>query len=282
MTECMQCGGDFPEYDLIEAFEGHSVCRGCFVEYDMNAIASYMYKPQPVFYGETVYGRFYGLEIECMNGNYPRTIAGLVSYCSEEIYTKADGSVPGGFEMVTHPCSLEYHESMDYEKVFGICEKHGFKSHDASQSCGLHIHISRDSFFSNAAIGGFIYLFHKFKPQMVKFSRRKEYDLNRWAKFYDHVSMDAFFGDIYNACMQFNRMERYVAVNLRNTHTVEVRIFRGTLKRDTVVATIQLIDLFMEIVTTMRESEIRSLTWNDIKELAKKKELKEYLEKRRL
>ena len=295
MVECMQCGENTT--NPIPVGSDHIVCNSCFREYHQSAIREYYYKPEPVFFGENQRGRFYGLEVEAADGANPKVMAGKVGYCLTEVYTKHDGSVPGGFEIVSHPCTIDYHQSMDYGSVFGMCNDAGFKSHDASVSCGLHVHISKDSFNAGipsgipyaqrnsvpqVRIGALIYFIHKFRREITKFSRRKIGDLNRWAKFYDEIDLSDNLLAIYTTAKRRNQYDRYVSINLQNQHTVELRLFRGTLNRNTLIATLQLIDLFCDL-SELPEEEVKRITWPDVIRLAKKKkELREYLRSKNL
>ena len=66
--------------------------------------------------------------------------------------------------------------------------------------------------------------------------------------------------------------------------TVELRIFRGTLRYKTFMATLQFVDLLCEMAINLTDEEFQTMTW---KEFAKtvsgdKAELKEYLKIRGL
>ena len=54
---------------------------------------------------------------------------------------------------------------------------------------------------------------------------------------------------------------RYTCVNLQNKNTIEFRMFRGTLKYNTIIATIQFVDYLTDIAKELREDEIQELTW---------------------
>ena len=76
---------------------------------------------------------------------------------------------------------------------------------------------------------------------------------------------------------------RYYAVNLTNTHTIEIRIFRGTLKYVTFAATLQFINLLLDAITEGTIQDMQALTWQDIVNGAKEyTELSEYLKARKL
>lgn len=281
MSECCQCG----EEGFHEIIDGEMLCDHCFSEYTFDPIRAPHANPALEFYGYADNGRFYGFELEMMDGLNPSLMAGRLNYAFPEIFTTRDGSVPGGFEMVTQPCTLEYHETMEYTKFFALCENKGYRSHDASRSCGLHIHVSRIA-LTPQQIGVQLYLIHKFWDKFVKFSRRKRDDINHWAGLYQCVDLNNTFLQISAKCQRESHMGyqyRYRNINLQNDHTIEYRIFRGSLKRDTVIASIQFVDLLCEITGTLSEDEIRSLSWGDIVRKGDKyPELKNYFSQRGL
>ena len=79
-------------------------------------------------------------------------------------------------------------------------------------------------------------------------------------------------------------MGRYVAVNLENAYTVEMRIFRGTLKYETFLATLQLVDEICNAAVSLSDERIQSLTWLDFVQRIpdSKLELINYLKTRQL
>ena len=79
-----------------------------------------------------------------------------------------------------------------------------------------------------------------------------------------------------------NYSGRYTCVNLNNYHTIEFRIFRGTLKYNTLVATLQLVNKICDIAIKMTDGELTSLNWCDFVSSIDEPELINYLKERRL
>ena len=79
-------------------------------------------------------------------------------------------------------------------------------------------------------------------------------------------------------------MGRYVAVNLVNCNTIEFRLFRGTLRHSTFLATLQLVDEICNCAINMTDQELENMSWSDfvLRILPKKTELIEYLKQKRL
>jgi hypothetical protein len=75
---------------------------------------------------------------------------------------------------------------------------------------------------------------------------------------------------------------RYHAVNLCNRHTIEFRMFRGTLKLETLYATLQLVDRICDLAVNLTDSEMQNISWSEFVSYINEKELINYLKRRRL
>ena len=75
---------------------------------------------------------------------------------------------------------------------------------------------------------------------------------------------------------------RYTAVNLTNADTVEIRLFRGTLKLNTLTATLQLVNHLCEVAVSMSDQELQDMSWFDFLDQITEPELIQYLKERRL
>jgi hypothetical protein len=263
-------------------YDGCTYCESCYNNSNHGAINDYSYKPDPEFYGSTENNRFFGVELEVDKGNYCQNTAETITSNNEEIYCKLDGSLDDGFEIVSHPCTLDYHlNSLDWKEIMRTCLNNDFESHTAG-TCGLHVHISREAFGESEQeqelnIAKLIYLFEKFWSQIKTFSRRTEEQINNWASNYGLTTMDQAITEVKN------KKGRYFAVNLKNAHTIEIRIFRGTLKYNTFAATLQFINLLLDAITAGTIADIQSLTWEEIVKGAKEyTELTEYFKQRKL
>lgn len=250
-------------------------CESCYDSHHI--INDYDFKPYPEFYGKGHY--FFGVELE-VKGYDCQTIAQQVIK-NEEVYCKEDSSIGGGFEIVSHPCTLNYHlNNLQWENIMQICLDNNYTSHDAG-TCGLHVHISRDAFGEKYEkremnLAKFLYLFEKFWNEIKIFSRRTEAQIDEWASNYGLDTPE-------NILEEAKGCGRYYAVNLENYNTIEVRIFRGTLKYNTFVASLQFCNLLISIINKNSIKEIQQLQWKDIVEKATKyPELIEYLINREL
>ena len=75
---------------------------------------------------------------------------------------------------------------------------------------------------------------------------------------------------------------RYSAVNLCNYNTIEFRLFRGTLKYNTLIATLQFVNTICDVAISMSQSELEDLSWSELVKRIEYPELIQYLKERRL
>lgn len=258
-------------------------CESCFDDLE-DEIEEYSYKPEPIFYGDSYL--YFGVELEVddggKDGENARTLKDVANVHDEHIYIKSDGSIDDGFEIVSHPMTLAYHmNTMDWESVLHEAVEMGYKSHDTS-TCGLHIHVNRDAFGANQSkqeeiISRILFFVEKHWNEIFRFSRRTESNMNRWSC---RLGMEKSGKEILDKAKDCRN--RYVAVNLRNYSTVEFRLFRGTLKYNTFIATLQFVSEICRVALTMSEEEIDSMSWCEFVNSVRYAELIQYLKERRL
>ena len=186
-----------------------TLCNRCVRE---GPIFSYSYKPEPIFYGEDS-NLFIGVELELDDGGQNRRnakeLTDIANFNDRYIYIKADGSLDEGFEIVTHPMTLQFHmEKMPWKELTKEALRMGYRSHKA-MTCGLHCHVNRTYFGENYEeqernIGKVLFLVEKYWEellrliatlQMVKrlcevavFSSEKELQEMSWWSFISHVT----------------------------------------------------------------------------------------------
>ena len=152
------------------------LCEHCDCNNVDNIIESYSYKPDPIFFGEG--DRFFGIELETEPQDEGDEDVDMVrevqEYVSEWAYLKHDGSLnEGGFELVTHPMTLENHLEKFTPELFKTIRDAGYVSH-TSGSCGLHIHISRSAFKSDLAIVKLLeFVYGNYENVVSELGRRK-------------------------------------------------------------------------------------------------------------
>ena len=75
---------------------------------------------------------------------------------------------------------------------------------------------------------------------------------------------------------------RYTCVNLQNPDTVEFRMFRGTLKVNTIFATLEMLNCICDAAIFMSDDELHDLPWSSFVSAIKEPELVQYLKERNL
>lgn len=282
-TRCEECDALIHNDDAYEYDDGY-FCHECYQKIRRNAsIHEYGYKPEPIFYGDS--NRYFGVELEIdgagKDDDYATEILDIANMRDDHIYIKTDGSLDDGMEIVTHPMSLEYHKDFCWEDIMHHAVRLGYRSHQTS-TCGLHIHVNRDSLASDReeqdeVISRILYFVEHHWNELLKFSRRSEYAMNRWAARYGYENSPKAIMD--KAKKNYGR---YVAVNLCNYHTIEFRLFRGTLKYNTLIATLELVNKICELAVLMDDDEISKLSWSEFVAEITEPELIQYLKERSL
>ena len=279
--------------------DDYPYCEDCFPddEYDEDTQFRYIsyhdYKPTPIFHkcnGEENI-RYYGVELEIDDGGQDDDNAKKIlytankSYDEDYLYIKSDGSLNHGMELVSHPCSMNFHrKEFLWNDIIQIAKKLHYTSHNA-QTCGLHVHIGRAELGETCekqeeVIGRIMFFFESHWNEMVKFSRRTEYQLSRWASRYGYKDKPK---EILDDIKEKGKV-KYRCVNIVPENTVEIRIFRGTLKFNTFMATLEMVDSICENAVKLTDEELHNQSWNEFVENISPDyaELIQYLKERQL
>lgn len=286
-THCVECGNIIRNEEVIyDDDNDDAYCSFCWDDLqERTPVHAYNFRPDPVFHGEGE--RFFGVELEIDgNGksvNHARQILETANENADNLYIKSDGSLDCGLELVTHPMTLDYHiNKMPWEKVLKKALDLDYLSHRTT-TCGLHVHISRNAFGGSwleqeGAIARLLYFVEKFWTELLRFSRRTERQMNRWAARY---GMKLSPQEIMDS-VKDSRAGRYTAVNLTNDETVEIRIFRGTLKLNTLLATLQMVNAMCDVALFMSDEKLQALSWHEFLDRIHESELIQYLKERNL
>jgi hypothetical protein len=175
--------------------------------------------------------RFFGIELEVEVSNTQRLdvvhrINDVVNEgkIGQRCFFEKDGSLSYGFEIITQPMGLDNHK--EFWNWLNTDTKKDLLSHKTT-TCGLHIHVSRQhlSKLQLAKIVTFVNSPDN-KPLIVAIARR--YGTN-------YASMASKkLGSAWKC--QYDRRE---SVNLQPDKTIEFRLFRGSLKYESVMAAIE-------------------------------------------
>ncbi|MBR6509448.1 MAG: amidoligase family protein [Clostridia bacterium] len=288
-TSCVECGRIIHREDAY--YDDGSDEPLCYRCHENNRghdyIEDYYYKPEPIFYG--IGKRFFGVELEVDCGGECDDNAAAVMRIGngsglEHIYCKHDGSLDEGFEIVTHPMTIDYHlKEMPWKNVLTRLKTLHYLSHQAG-TCGLHIHVNRTSLGETyedqeETIARILYFFEKNWDELLKFSRRTNHQLQQWAARYGYKDKPK---EILDHAKNGGNNGRYSCINLYNSNTIEFRMFRGTLKLNTIIATLQLVNKICDVAYSLSDEEIKNMSWTTFVSGCEEPELIEYLKERRI
>lgn len=270
---CNHCGDLFMERDICWDSDDDPYCRECCDNGwgDFSVISSYhthKNNEDPTFFGgdeDDSENLFMGFELEIdarePKSNDTHASAVMEMFPENFIYMENDCSLDYGFENISQPATLEFHHSMasNYLNAFKYYTDAGYVSHNKN-TCGLHIHFNRGFFGGNEeeCVTRLCFLFEKFWDNFVKFSRRNESQLNRWAKRYSDAH-----DEIYKKS-EDGSYDRYYAVNLTNENTIEIRMFRGTLRFESFMATLEMVDTIARLAKYSNIDTLRSMKWEEL------------------
>ena len=284
-TTCTECGALILRDDAyyVDEEDDDPLCYNC----SHNCmIHNYSYKPRPIFYGGEK-ELFLGVELEVDAGDNKsdcaRELHDFVNKNHVRIYMKNDGSLTYGFEIVTHPMTLEYHKNqMPWKEILQKVIDYGFKSHK-TDTCGLHVHVNRTAFGESyeeqeANISKVLFLIEKYWEELLRFSRRSNYQINQWAARYGFKERPIHIMNEAKKC----GLGRYACVNLTNAKTVEFRMWRGTLKYNTLLATLQMVGRLCKVAFLNSEKELQEMSWWSFVRAITEEELITYLKERSL
>lgn len=203
---------------------------------------------------------FLGMELECeshyadLYGGARIIHAGLEKYA----WMKTDGSLNNGFEICTHPMTLEYFKSVDWS-AFGELLKFGFHAWNAS-TAGIHVHVGRSAFKSDSHLWKFGEMIVMNPEKVQKFAGRGANGYNTYNGMVRKVSDTVLKKPEANP-------GHYDAVNLSNANTVEVRIFRSSLRIRRILANLEFVDACVRYTEDLTIPMIRNgaLKWRSFR-----------------
>lgn len=274
---CESCTNDAYWCDDCDEWNAEG-CDSC-AENSNRLIHDYNYRPDAIFHSTDKNERlFFGIEVEVEAGrNYE--LASEYAYRLEALdlaYLKSDGSLNHGFEIVTHPMSHDFfkneaQELWDTLEQLRTNDPYKVKAWDTN-TCGLHIHISRTGFSSGSHMHRFLNLVYSNQEFYEKLAGRSS---EQWAKFSDIMRNDyvrdkdgrpieddhGFTRTVTTRTFKhklggYRGSDRYSAVNTNNSATLEMRIFRGSVNGDTIKAQLDLAHASVEYSRTINANDV--------------------------
>lgn len=253
-------------------------CNDCAPDDETDDLHAYGYTPFLTFFGENPSGElpYFGVELETDTSEYDvraAYVSDLVQLPqADAFWLTQDGSLNNGVEVTSMPCTLDYHVSSGlWEAVRDTATAHGYRSHDTS-TCGLHIHINRSffgksGFVQDAAAYKLTRLMQRFERQLTTFARRRD---NHWCAYgttTDYTKTPAKNNSLLSKAADLKRCHRYThnkALNLQHSQTFEFRIFKGTLRIETLYASLALVNGLAHVVKAHGETWCEHVTWYDL------------------
>jgi hypothetical protein len=151
-----------------------------------------------------------------------------------------DGSLNNGFEMVTGWTGLDVHAEQLQRFTTPI---RGLKSHDTS-TCGLHVHICKRGMTLFHAVKMVLFINDSGNQRLIRTLARR--DSSRYSQVknkkasYDWIKNAKQYQDGgKDRVLQMLNNDRYEALNFQNSKTIEFRIFKGTLRYETIMACLE-------------------------------------------
>lgn len=283
---CADCG-NYCQCEYNEDDDNY-YCSSCAPEHYMNNIHPYG-TTELDFYGghDRTKELHMGYELENSDGTDDMSLmdeqAGdCLAVFKGQAECKEDGSLNNGFEFVSQPATLADHLILGTDKVMAKMIEYGYRSHDAG-CCGLHVHVDRRYFAINKEElqDEFEMLFTNNLEWIKRFSRRHDYGYCRISNTEKTSAEDIQITGkpkVKATCARG-------AINYLNSYTIEFRIFRGTLKYNTFVATLQFVQMFCEFVKTRSLEGLAMVRLHEFIKEAEDKNYKEfltYLEERKI
>jgi len=159
-----------------------------------------------------------------------------------KVFFENDGSLSNGFEIISQPMGLDKHRDLwawlkDKNAVRSL------RSHNTT-TCGLHVHVSKDG-LSKLQIAKIVsFINDPDNEDLVRAVAR------RYAEGYCRIKSKKIGRSAQSD-------DRYEAVNITPRKTIEFRIFKGSLKYESVMAAIQFSNALVEFcgrsTTSIRE-----------------------------
>lgn len=258
--ECNDCGTQYWDGN------GHD-CED--EDEDNGSIHSYSYRPSPYFFGKGQYYLGFELEVEARNSSRYQGAELVQEALGAHAYMKDDGSLSDGFEVVTHPHTLEkYQTDFNWEFITKL-KREGFRSWN-TDTCGLHVHVSRTAFGTGESPWGrsdrdalilkrqahelrFMKLIYDNQRQVERIAGRAG---NHYATFGDR-------GKLIDKVKYGNQSNgRYSAINTENDMTLEVRVFKGSLRKERVLSALEFVTASVEYTRDLKvTAKNQALSW---------------------
>lgn len=238
------CSSDYAEEYLTQRPDGRWVPRPSYetLEYRANVLAYCEHDKKALAAGALMFG----VELEMEPTGEDNLVEVLGGNTSQRFILKSDGSLDeGGVELVTVPLTLEQHRTeFGWERTLAPLLPVA-KSGRRTTHCGMHVHINKRA-LTPLTIGKMLVLTNSAAnaPLMTDIAQR--------------ASTGYCSRDTRKKVTDGNKSgyNRYDMVNLTNSRTVEIRIFRGNLRWERVIKNLEFCHA---LVTYCKDASIRAV-----------------------
>lgn len=264
-TRCEDCGCIISYDEVYCDDDGYNYCESCYYEHQSEFIHSYHFDGSQTDYGfkwlddgsrteDPVLGTELEVEVDDKNSAAEDVINTMGD---DQIVLCEDGSLDGGFEIVSCPANLRnITEVMAWKDAMDDIKRYGGTSHDNGH-CGHHIHTDRGYFIGSNLTkeeveAAYLTVIANNAEWIKNFSRRQTWHYckmnhedesgDKPVKQYKIENTEGIL-ELWNKKLGKTRCDRYQAVNLTRTDTIELRFFRGTLNYETFLANEQFADM---------------------------------------
>jgi hypothetical protein len=239
MDKCIQCALRYrycpgcAEFLLMIDMK-NGFCRPCFRSNPQRG--EYHLRIETSLLGLEPTKRYFGVELETevktgSDKAMQDQLLHIDDLMGDSCIMKRDGSLDHGIEIVTRPYGLEK-QYIIWDKF--LRAKHpGLVSWDSS-TCGMHVHVSRNGLSEQTISRAVCFINAEGnKKFMYVIAGRKD---NGFA---------AFKLKTFDEAGKYSG-HRHEAVNLGNEDTIEFRMFKGTLKRESVFKNLEFCDAILD------------------------------------
>ena len=295
---CERCGRYVYEDDVHYDEDGDPICPNCYEEEEENTVIhDYHYTSVPG-YGMKFLGieertkkcmMGVELEVESRDGNYfserSRDAEEVIEAIGKDhVVTCNDCSLNDGFEIISCPATLSHHRgTLHWEEGLRKLLELRYRSHDGGH-CGLHVHIDRQYFNGQDKdeVEAKFFLSFRNNIEWIKlFSRRRNYEFCVPNGYNDSEvqRIDKFIVPPDKAWVKDKKQRgRHCALNFNPRDTIEIRIFRGTLKYESFMATLEFVAMWAFLVKSASMANICDLNLDHFKALARRNRFEHFLE----
>lgn len=220
---------------------------------------------------------YLGMELECechsnSRGDREKGAAILNKAMGKYIWMKNDGSLYQGIEICTHPMTLEYFKTIDWSGFQELLDSGlHFRAWDKTNA-GIHIHVGRTAFVSDSHLWKFGEMIVMNPEKTQKFAGRVENDFCRMTvrkNTYGENCGKDMKKSISGVLLKKpgHRAAHYDAVNLSNENTVEVRIFKSSLRLPRILANMEFVDAVVKYTRDLKVSDVKNgaLKWSSFR-----------------